>query len=144
MDKLDPRAHEAGMTLVEAAVTTVLTAVVLGAIYGSLTTVNRVSTDNNREVMLRARQMKVLTRIQSELEHSGKSGRYSVDFGGGGITYAKLVGAEQVGGDVSGVWSDEWRIERTPEGLVKRSKDSWTETIATGIDALQFTRNPDD
>ena len=133
---------QGGMTLVEAMIVIVISAVVLGAIYGSATSVSKISQMNNREVKSRARQSDILERVQSELEQTGATGHYTILAGGKSIVYSKLIGAQQVGSDVSGIWSHDYTIERTTAGIVRRKYASMSESWGSGVLDLSFVKNP--
>lgn len=131
---------QAGFTVVEMMIVTVLTALILGVFYGSAASVSTVASQNNLEVRSRAKQSDILARVRKELEQSGNDGRYTILSGGKSIVYTKLIGAQQTGADVSGLWSQTFCIELTSRGEVARKEGSNIVFWGSGVNDLTFAQ----
>ncbi len=135
---------QSGTTVVEMVIVTVLTAMILSMFYGSATSVSTVTIQNNREVKNRAKQSDVLENIRTELEQSGNDGRFTIPTGGKSIIYTKLIGARRAGAEVSGLWSQTYSIERTPEGEVMRKEGNGIVSWGVGVIDLTFVQNTEE
>lgn len=134
--------EESGTTIIEMAIVTILTAMILSMFYGSASSVSTVTIQNNQEVKSRAKQSDVLENIRTELEQSGNDGRYTIPAGGKSIIYTKLIGAQRSGSDVSGLWSQTFRIERTSKGEVLRMEGTKGVSWGIGVVDLTFEQKP--
>lgn len=150
MPPISPNLHaqdegrQAGTSLVEVMIVVILTAVVLGVFYGSAASVSTVTIKNNQEAKSRGRQVDILDHVRRELEQSGNDGRFTIPAGGKSIIYTKLIGAKRTGADVSGLWSQTFRIELSPKGEVSRKEGSKIVTWGSGVRDLTFAHNSGD
>lgn len=133
------------MTLVEVSVVAVLTSAVLAIFYGSAVSVGSMTAENNREARSDNQRRDALEMIRSELQHTGKEGRFSIAAGGRSITYTKLIGAARKGAEVSGVWSQSFTIGFDQKsGGISRKDGKITASWATGVRDLVFTHKSGD
>ena len=134
--------RQEGTTIIEMVIVTILTAMILSMFYGSASSVSTVTIQNNQELKSRAKQSDVLENIRTELEQSGNDSRYTIPAGGKSIIYTKLIGAQRSGADVSGLWSQTFRIERTSKGEVVRMEGSKGVSWGSGVIDLRFAQAP--
>lgn len=137
----DPRTREAGMTITEVVVASVLIAAVLGMVYSGVLSVHSAAQRGDAALKQQASRRTLLDAVRNELEMTSMTGdRFTIAGDGRSISFAKLIGAQQTGNEVSGLWSSNVEIAIDERGNVVRRQDGGVALLATGLQALTFAR----
>lgn len=133
-----PCRTESGFTLVEVTIALLLSTALFGMISQTVISVSNVSRENTGALRQESRRRDGLARIGTELRTTSLTGRdFSISPDGRRIRFATLLGATQVNGEVTGVWSPPVTIELR-DGRVLREEDGLQLELARGIRELTF------
>lgn len=136
------RAGQGGFTITEVVVACALTAALLAMVSTTVVSVASVSSDNNQALRRDAQRRDVLTLVRRELEGTSLEAREVVIAPDRrSISFSTLLGATQIGAEVSGLWSSTIEIALVGDSVV-RSQDGISAVLARGIRELTFEIPP--
>lgn len=127
---------ERGNTLIELAIVSVLTAILLGLVTNGMFAVQQTSRANDRALAGQARRHDILEAVRRDVLRTSID-RVSVEDGGRTIRFPMLIGADVAAGEVSGRWSSNVVIQHDANGNVVRRMDG--ATVLLGIDVETFS-----
>ncbi|MCC6670787.1 MAG: hypothetical protein IT458_06995 [Planctomycetes bacterium] len=135
------RAGQAGVSLAETAVASLLTTAVLAMVAAGVRSVHTATRESDALVRRASMQRNVVSALRQELEATSIAGsRFRLGTDNRSIRFAKLIGAERSGAEVSGFWSSEVEIALRDGGNVVRTQDDTTALLASGIADLRITQ----
>jgi hypothetical protein len=133
--------RQAGMTITEVVVASALIAAILGMVYSGVLSVHSAAQRGDAALRQQASRRTVLEAIRGELEMTSlDDARCTIAADGRSVQFARLIGAQQTGNEVSGLWSSTIELAIDANGNVVRRQDGGTALLATGIKDLRFQR----
>jgi hypothetical protein len=136
--------HAGGFTITEVLIACLLTTALLGMVSQSVVSVSSLGRSNSGALRQEGRRRDVLATIRNELENSSMAGRdLWIAPDGRQIRFSTLIGATQVAGEVTGVWSPPITIAFAA-GRVSRVENGANLELARGVRDLQFRIPPGD
>ena len=129
---------EAGYTLVEITIASVILVVILGIAQRALVTLQWTSESTNDVVASQGKRFDTLEIVRKEVL-TASIDSILIEDSGRSIRFQQLLGAQRVGGEVSGVWSSDVLISfDSTTGLLVRRQDGATRIVAADLEDFVF------
>lgn len=129
---------ESGHTLVEISIASMLLVVILGIAQRALVTLHWTSESTNELVSSQSKRFDTLETVRREVL-TASIDSILIEDGGRSIRFQQLLGAERVGGEVSGIWSSDVVLAfDNTTGLLVRRQDGATRIVASDLEDFVF------
>jgi Tfp pilus assembly protein PilV len=146
---LPARSREAGMTLVETVVSLVVLVAVMVLVGGAAVSITGLQRQSQVRLKAQSSSRTLLSRLRDELVTSTCDKdpatdlfRYETFVDGSGkraLRFQSLVGTRMEANELVATWSSWIEYHVGTDGVVTRTQDGRSSTVATGIDAIDLT-----